>query len=184
MELLGFFNDLGGAKKFAKGGGTSEPMVVEVQYRDGANYKNQYLFYLPKGKSLKIGDDITSDVFGISEKDWYDSYLPGEYDEELDHNILEVQEIRPFKEGDIISEGNYMAKGGKVGRSAYKGIYTMTDGYKFKLVSKKYASEKWSKEEIYGLSGDTEALIESPDDIDRFELFGKELKAGGKKFNK
>ena len=82
---------------------------------------------------------------------------------EVKHPLIEM-----FKKGVL-----KLSKGGE--------LYTMTDGYQFRKVSEEYAKKNWDKEEIYGLSGNTEALIESKEDIDRFEDFGKELKKKGGK---
>lgn len=102
--MSNFFETLFGfGKKYGKGGKPGETMVAEVQYRDGANYKNGYVMIIPPGLEIKVGDEITSDKFGIPEQEWYDKHLPGEYDKEFDHNILEIEEIRPMKEDDIIS---------------------------------------------------------------------------------
>ena len=81
------------------------PFVVEVMYRDGANYKDFYTFGISEeqANAIAIGDEWKSDLFGISEKMWYDEYLPGDYNPEYDHNTLEVKIVRPRKETDVLS---------------------------------------------------------------------------------
>lgn len=127
----GYANDWKSSSRSMSAGGKSNKMVVEVLYRDGANYKNEYLFDLPEGKTLKVGDEVPSTIFGISEQEWYDNYLPGEYDSEIDHNLLEVLEIRPKGKGDIISKkkssGGSMEAGGKTGEVKYHINRPLTD---------------------------------------------------------
>ncbi|WP_197709258.1 hypothetical protein [Nonlabens agnitus] len=54
-------------------------------------------------------------------------------------------------------------------------IYTMSDGFQWKLLSKAEAKKRFKAyKEVYGLDRDTEteALIESKEDLGRFEEFG------------
>lgn len=78
--------------------------VVEVTYRDGANYKTQYIFKLPEGAKFKPGDEVPSTVFGISKEDWFSDYLPKGYDKEIDHNELEIVKVRNKARHDVLSE--------------------------------------------------------------------------------
>jgi|GEM_PF-5154091 hypothetical protein len=84
-----------------KNNNTKIQKVAEVQYRCGGNYKTSYVMFIPVGKQLKVGDDVTVNDFGISDEKWYNELLPGKYDAELDHNILEVLAIRDRKEDDM-----------------------------------------------------------------------------------
>ena len=58
-----------------------------------------------------------------------------------------------------------------------KEIIEFTDGFKFEKVSKDYALNNWHKEEIFGIntSEESEGLIDSKDDIESYEEYGKEL---------
>lgn len=56
-------------------------------------------------------------------------------------------------------------------------IYTMSDGFQWKLLSKAEAKKRFKADkEVYGIDRDseTEALIESKEDLERFEEFGVE----------
>lgn len=99
-----YFED-GGSVGQVKEQKSDYPFVVEVMYRDGANYKDFFTFGISEeqSKAIAIGDEVKSDFFGISEKTWYDEYLPGDYDPEYDHNTLEVEMVRPRKETDVLS---------------------------------------------------------------------------------
>lgn len=99
-----YFED-GGSMGEVKEQKSDYPFVVEVMYRDGANYKDFFTFGISEeqSKAIAIGDEVRSDFFGISEKTWYDEYLPGDYDPEYDHNTLEVEMVRPRKETDVLS---------------------------------------------------------------------------------
>lgn len=58
-------------------------------------------------------------------------------------------------------------------------IYTMSDGFQWKLFSKAEAKKRFKADkEVYGIDRDseTEALIESKEDLGRFEEFGVEHK--------
>lgn len=80
-----------------------EPSVIwlGIMYRDGGNYKTFFASpvkiseYINRfGKHPKIGDELEMEQIGIEPDDVYE--LTGsEYDDELDHNILEVIEILP-----------------------------------------------------------------------------------------
>lgn len=78
-----------------------------LMYRDGANYKTHFtheidLQAFPKAKNLKVGDEILMGEYGtLSEKDFFNSEThPYEYNEQDDHNILEVTEILDADEND------------------------------------------------------------------------------------
>ena len=56
-------------------------------------------------------------------------------------------------------------------------IYTMSDGFQRKLLSKAEAKKRFkANKEVYGIdrSSETEALIENKEDLERFEEFGVE----------
>jgi hypothetical protein len=103
-DLLEEYED-GGSMGEVKEQKSDYPFVAEVMYRDGANYKDFFTFGISEeqSKAIAIGDEVKSDFFGISEKTWYDEYLPGDYDPEYDHNTLEVEMVRPRKETDVLS---------------------------------------------------------------------------------
>ena len=75
--------------------------VAEAQYRCGGNYKTNYIMLIPAGKQFKVGEEVTVNEFGITDERWYGELLPGKYDAELDHNILEVLEIRNRRDDDM-----------------------------------------------------------------------------------
>jgi len=56
-------------------------------------------------------------------------------------------------------------------------VITLPDGYRFKKVSKDFATKNWANKEIYGLDleSNTEALIENVKDLTRFEVFAEEV---------
>lgn len=63
-------------------------------------------------------------------------------------------------------------------------IYTMSDGFQWKLLSKAEAKKRFkANKEVYGIdrSSETEALIESKEDLARFEEFGVEHTNNGVK---
>ncbi len=94
---------------------SQKQLVADILYTDGANYKKRFVLALPKGKKPEIYDEVPSTYFGIDEQEWYDSYL-FDYDPEIDHNTLEITDIRERKEDDVVSNesSNQMAKGGKI----------------------------------------------------------------------
>ncbi|MBW4971277.1 hypothetical protein KZY98_12465 [Croceibacter atlanticus] len=64
-------------------------------------------------------------------------------------------------------------------KSASGEIYTMSDGFQWKLLSKVEAKKRFKADkEVYGIdrSSETEALIESIADLERFKEFGLEHK--------
>jgi hypothetical protein len=78
--------------------------VAVCQYRCGGNFKEEFIVLIPKGKKFKVGDEeVCVSEFGISDEEWYFGTIPGEYDPELDHNLLEILEIRDRKDTDIIT---------------------------------------------------------------------------------
>jgi len=62
-------------------------------------------------------------------------------------------------------------------KNAEKEYIAFSDGHKFEKVSEAFAMKNWATMEIYGInvSEETEALIESLEDIKRFECFGIEI---------
>jgi len=75
--------------------------IAEVQYRCSGNYKTNMLMLIPVGKQFKVGEDVEVNQFGISNEEWYDKLLPSKYDPELDHNLLEILEIRNMRDDDL-----------------------------------------------------------------------------------
>ena len=87
-------------KKKPKKSRMKEVIKLGIMYRDGANYKTHFtheidLKAFPKAKSLKVGDEILMGEYGtLSEKEFFNSEIHAyEYNEQDDHNILEVTEI-------------------------------------------------------------------------------------------
>jgi hypothetical protein len=71
-------------------------LKINFMYRDGANFKSYIPYEIdlksyPDAKNLKVGDDIEMGNYGTLTFDEY--FDNGDYDEEIDHNILEVVEI-------------------------------------------------------------------------------------------
>lgn len=101
--------------KLAKGGNTGI-MVAEVLYRDGANYKQHFIMQLNPDHDLSVGDeDVSVSEFGIGNDVWesmINEVSTGGWDDEIDHYSVEIEEIRPYEEGDMISNEKYLAKGG------------------------------------------------------------------------
>ena len=77
-----------------------ETVKLGLMYRDGANYKTHFtheidLKAFPKAKSLKVGDEILMGEYGtLPESEFFNSEIHEyEYNEQDDHNILEITEI-------------------------------------------------------------------------------------------
>jgi len=71
-----------------------------LMYRDGANYKTHFthdidLKAFPKAKDIKVGDEILMGEYGtLPESEFFNSEIhPYEYNDQDDHNILEVTEL-------------------------------------------------------------------------------------------
>lgn len=76
-------------------------MKVTIQYRCGGNYKTNFdhvinLPDFPEASKLEVGSEIEMGEYGtLPESDFFDSDTFGhKYDEDLDHNILEIVEIK------------------------------------------------------------------------------------------
>lgn len=96
--------------KKAKKAKKEKEMVAIIFYRDGANYKNHFLVPVPKGSKIKVAKDEDDEIevtqLGITQEQWEKDFLTqlcGGYDEEIDHNLVLVEEIRERKEGDILN---------------------------------------------------------------------------------
>ncbi len=73
---------------------------VDLLYRDASNYKTSYPLTIdlkdyPEAKKLKIGDQFEMGEYGsLRQKEFFNSEVhPYDYNDEDDHNILEVVEI-------------------------------------------------------------------------------------------
>lgn len=73
---------------------------IGLMYRDGANYKTHFthdidLKAFPKAKDIKVGDEILMGEYGtLPESEFFNSDIhPYEYNDQDDHNILEVTEL-------------------------------------------------------------------------------------------
>ena len=81
--------------------------VIEFQYRDGGNYKRNFNFKISDKKlqelkkrygKLKAGVEMFYDSdFNSSQEDFHEE-LGYEFDEEVDHNIIELQKFLTEKE--------------------------------------------------------------------------------------
>jgi len=114
-----------------------DAMVADVLYTDGANFKQHYVFLIPKNEAcmaLKEGDEIDISAFNVSEDDWKENLLPGEYDPDFDHTIVEVITIRKIKPDDVICNLQF-AKGGEV-------KYWIKDAIKHKGALRKTAKKE------------------------------------------
>jgi hypothetical protein len=97
------------------------------------------------------------------------------YPTQVDYNVLE--KILPdYVAGKdityVLTKRDTFTNGGGVDE-----LIEFSDGFTFKKVSKEYAEKNFENEEIFGInvSEETEALIESKDDLDAFETFGIEM---------
>ena len=84
-------------KKAPKAVKNAGSLKVEIEYRDGANYKTHFtheidLGAFPKAKALKKGDQITMGQYGTpKQEDFFGSELHSyDYNDQDDHNLLEI----------------------------------------------------------------------------------------------
>lgn len=91
--------------------------------------------------------------------------------QEKEDALAEIESLEFIIE-DMPDDDNKMSHGG---------IIKYDDGYEFIEVSKEYAKKNWKDKEIFGieLESQSEAVIESEEDLDQFELFGVEKYASG-----
>lgn len=98
LDKLGSWDnaDLEKAKQWMKSG-TKKTITLELLYRDAFNYK-EYLDHTvsleeyPEASKLKEGDDIIMGEYGTPDQDSF--FDDGSYDDECDHNILEIVGIK------------------------------------------------------------------------------------------
>ena len=67
-------------------------MIYEFMYRDGANYKT--LLIGDVYRQLEVGQEITMEELGYTMENFIAEFV-GSYDQEYDHNILEVVSENP-----------------------------------------------------------------------------------------
>lgn len=67
-------------------------MIYKFMYRDGANYKT--LLIGDVYRQLEVGQEITMEELGYPMKYFIEEFI-GTYNEEYDHNILEVVDANP-----------------------------------------------------------------------------------------
>ena len=72
-----------------------------VMYRDATNTKTYFNVEIPEElkSSIEVGRDYDIEDFGFSEERMWD-FIGSEYDEEVDHNIVEVLELMPEPDPD------------------------------------------------------------------------------------
>ena len=70
-------------------------MTLHLEYRCGANFKTPLSVPVGPDFDLKVGGQITMGEYGTPTKEeFFESTLhPHKYDEELDHELLDVLEI-------------------------------------------------------------------------------------------
>src|SRR5690606_21905652 len=75
-------------------------LKVELQYRDGGNYKTHFEHEMDRGKfreadKLEKGSESDMGQFGtLTQDDFFGSEIhPHPDDDDMDHNLLEVEEI-------------------------------------------------------------------------------------------
>lgn len=78
-------------------------VIVELLYRDAANYKSSFTKRIAAEKAPAVGDEIVLDkpYHGLTkEQVWKEHHAqysePLGKDKELDHNILEVHSVKPI----------------------------------------------------------------------------------------
>ena len=88
------------------------PIQAEFLYRDGGNYKFFFTANLPD-PNMKVGDETTYEKLGYDKKRFFKEVVKYKFDQDLDHNIVEVYDIlkpkRQMKIG-IVSHGNIFHK--------------------------------------------------------------------------
>lgn len=73
-------------------------MIGIFRYTDASNYKFEFRAEIPEG--MKVGDETTLDKVGFVEQTFFgkDRIVPYDYNDEDDHNIIELVEERPISE--------------------------------------------------------------------------------------
>lgn len=60
-------------------------------YRDGANYKFTFTADIPD--DMKVGEETTYEELGLTQEEFFNDIVGYKYDEEFDHNIVELIKI-------------------------------------------------------------------------------------------
>jgi hypothetical protein len=77
-----------------------EKIKYTMLYRDGANYKTYIV--VATDRVLEMNEEITTEeLLEMSDREFSEAYV-GTYDEQFDHNILEVVEFSPVADADIV----------------------------------------------------------------------------------
>lgn len=66
-------------------------MIYDMQYRDGANFKKWFRADFPD-REMQEEDEVLMEDSGLTMLEFFD-FMGWEYDEDLDHNMLEVLRV-------------------------------------------------------------------------------------------
>lgn len=71
---------------------------ITFLYRDGANYKFTFTRIVQSDKPLSVDDQVEYEKLGLDQKSFHDDVVGYPYDDEYDHNLLDVIEVEPSDE--------------------------------------------------------------------------------------